>query len=295
APGGGKSIEDLQISAETIRACGAGATDAWSAGTHQHHTDVAAAFRLLLLSIYISAASLLFDQPIVPGLVAAVLAAGVATVALAIPPGEAGHLQRIFRPAAAVLAVPAAWMVIQILPLNFVGLAHPIWASAAEALGRPIGGGISIDPGTTLFALGRYLSAVAAVLVAAAVAVDRQRANVLLIALAGAGSLIGVLALVHDLTTGAFLHHLDHLPAGHAMLAGPALGAVLAAAMAIQQFELDVSGRGKHRATGTKDIIGRVASLAALGVCLIALISSRRSEAIFAAACGLATVGAVAA
>jgi hypothetical protein len=47
-------------------------------------------------------------------------------------------------------------MLIQVLPLNIVGLAHPIWGSAVAVLGRPIAGSISIDTGATLFSLGRY-------------------------------------------------------------------------------------------------------------------------------------------
>src|SRR5262249_4585757 len=42
-----------------------------------------------------------------------------------------------------------------------------------------------------------------------------------------------------------------------------------------------------------KDIVERVASIAALAACAIMLISSARGEAIFAAACGLATLGAL--
>lgn len=254
---------------------------------------MAAAFRLLLLSIWLSAASVLFDQPIVPGFAAAALAAGVATAALAIPPGEAEYLQRLFRPAALVLAMPAAWMVIQILPLKFVGLAHPIWASAAEALGQTIHGGISIDIGATLLALGQYLLFAAGAFLAGAVAIDRQRARGMLATLAVVASLIAILALIHDVTGASFLRHLDRLPTGDAAIAGAALGAILAAASTIQQFDLDAGGPGKRDAIGASPVLARIVSLAALAACAIALVLSAKNGAMFATACGLATLGAL--
>ena len=48
-------------------------------------------------------------------------------------------------------------------------------------IGRPIGGSISIDPGATVLALGQFLSALAVVLLAAAVAVNRERAEQVLV------------------------------------------------------------------------------------------------------------------
>ena len=67
-------------------------------------------------------------------------------------------------------------MLVQVLPLRV--LAHPIWKSAETALGHPVAGGISVDPGASVIALGQYLSVIAVAFLSAAVAVDRQRAEV---------------------------------------------------------------------------------------------------------------------
>ena len=84
-----------------------------------------------------------------------------------------------------IAAVPALWVLVQVLPLSV--LAHPIWKSAETALGHPLVGTISVDPGASIIALGKYLSVVGVVFLSAAVAVDRQRAEWILFALTAAG------------------------------------------------------------------------------------------------------------
>src|ERR1035437_3017171 len=122
----------------------------------------------VVLLIVTTPALIIFDGPIVYGLVTAAAALSVAIVALRIRAGEAGFLATVIRLVAIVAVVPAVWMLIQVLPLKTIGLAHPIWESAAAALGRPLAGSISIDPGDTLVSLARYLSAAAIAFVAAA-------------------------------------------------------------------------------------------------------------------------------
>ena len=152
---------------------------------------------LFFLALLIGAtpAIIIFDGPIVHGLVAATAAAALAIVALSIRPGEAGHLRTLIRPLAVIATVPALLMLMQIAPLNIVGLAHPIWQSAAAALGQSIAGSISIDIGATLISLGRYLSTIAIVFLATAVAVDRQRAEWVLSALTAATTFIALVVI----------------------------------------------------------------------------------------------------
>ena len=252
-----------------------------------------AALRLLLLSIGASSASLIFDGLIVQALVAATLAAAVAAVALAVPPGEAGYLRSIFRPIALVLAVPAIWMLIQVLPLKFAGLAHPIWDSAAAALGRPIGGSISVDPGTTLVSLCGYLSAAASMFAAAAVAIDRQRAKWLLFTLTGVTSLIAIVAIIHPFAGFALSHRLDGVRASGAARSCVAMGAIFSAATAIRAFDIYERGRGSGDAFGVKDFAALIAPLTAFAACTIALALNATGQLVFAAGWGLAALAAL--
>src|SRR5215468_10760086 len=110
---------------------------------------------------------LLLDGPVIQGLVAATLAGGIAVIAGAMRQNETDFLRAIICPIAVFAAIPAVWMLFQIVPLKAAsGLAHPIWQSAEQAIGHPIYGSISIDPGATLIALGQYLCAVAVMLMA---------------------------------------------------------------------------------------------------------------------------------
>jgi hypothetical protein len=120
--------------------------------------DVIIALFFLVLLIVTTPVILIFDGPIIHGLVTAAAAVSVASVALRIRPGEAGFLSSVIRPMAIIAAIPALWMLVQVLPLKSVGLANPIWESAAAALGRPLAGSISIDPGLTVSSLRQRMS-----------------------------------------------------------------------------------------------------------------------------------------
>ena len=154
-------------------------------------------FTLLILVLLILATpiTIIFDGLVIQGVVAAIAAVSVGIVAVRIRPGEARFLVNVIRPVAVVAAVPAIWMLIQVIPMQNVGLAHPIWKSAAAALGHPLSGSISIDPGATFISFVRYLSAAAIAFVAAAVAIDRRRAEWILLALTTATTLIALMAL----------------------------------------------------------------------------------------------------
>jgi hypothetical protein len=118
---------------------------------------------------------LLWDGLIMQGLVAGIVAVALAITAQTLRPGETSFTLSIIRPVAALAAVPALWVLVQVIPLK--ALAHPIWTSAETAVGHSVAGGIRIDPGASVIALGQYLSAIAVALISAAVAVDRQRAE----------------------------------------------------------------------------------------------------------------------
>jgi hypothetical protein len=151
--------------------------------------NVSNALLVLTTLIIGSPAILWLDGPIMQALVTG--AAGVAVVSCTMRPGEAIFFVSFARPAALLAAVPALWMLIQVVPMGL--FAHPIWASAQAALGHPILGSISIDVGAGALALGRYLTIVAIGFWTAAAAIDRQRAEHILFALVAATGLIALI------------------------------------------------------------------------------------------------------
>ena len=140
-------------------------------------------FYLLVLLICATPALLIIDSPIDQGVIPAVLAMALAFAARTIRPGQADHFFALARPVAIVAAIPAVWILVQMLPLEIVGISNPIWDSASAGIGHAIRGGISIDPGFTLLSLSRYLTMVAVLFLSMVACLDRQRAQWVLFAL----------------------------------------------------------------------------------------------------------------
>lgn len=244
----------------------------------------------LVFLIIDAPAILVFDGPIVHGLITAAAAVLLALIGLRIRPGEAGFLAAITRPIAAVAAVPALWMVVQVLPLQAVGLANPIWESAAAAIGQPLAGSISIDRGATLVALAQYLSIAAIAFVAAAVAIDRHRAKWVLFALTAAATLIALMAIAARFGDFIFLSTITGSMADNAATDSAALGVNLAAAAALQTLELRKLQRIDRSETTNWYALTFAACLAAIALCLWVVIMRATSQTYFAVACGIATL-----
>lgn len=245
----------------------------------------------LVLLILTTPVFIIFDGPIGHGLVTAAAAAMVAIIALRIRAGEAGFLATVIRPVVIVAIVPAIWMLIQLLPLKSIGLAHPIWESTAAALGRPLAGSISIDPGDTLVSLARYFSVAAIAFVAAAVAVDRWRAEWILIALTAAATLIALMVLVSGFAGFTFLS--AGSPAAQAATDSAGLGVILTATAVFHMFE-----RGKAQPLDQRELalwhrLTFVACLIAVAICSVAVILGATSQTYFAVSCGVATLAVV--
>lgn len=157
-------------------------------GTIQSPVSIA---RLLLCLLICALPALwLWDGPIVHGSLAGVTALGLLLVGRTLRPGETEFFISTTRRATALLALPAVWMVIQLLPIH--ALAHPIWSSASIALGRSMAGSITIDIGASVLALGQYLTLVGVGLWSAAIAVERQRAEWVLFSLVIGTFLVGL-------------------------------------------------------------------------------------------------------
>jgi hypothetical protein len=242
---------------------------------------------ILVLLIFAAPATVILDNPIIRGLIVAAAAVSVAIVGFRMRPGEAGFLSRVIRPVTFIAALPAVWMLIQAMPLPNSWFAHPIWKSTASALGMPLAGSISIDPGATLLAFARYLSATAIAFVAAAVAIDRRRAEWVFYALIIATTVIALMALAVNF--GSDLTTFDGAEPGRVAAAHcAALGVIFAAATAIHTSERGKALRPDQTRLWVWPLL--VAWLASLSICLLAVISAGTGPTYFAVACGVATL-----
>ena len=244
---------------------------------------------ILVLLILATPVTIIFDGPIIQGVVAAIAAVSLGAVALRIRPGEAGFLSSVIRPVAIMSAVPAIWMLIQVIPMQDVGLANPVWKSAATALGHPLAESISIDPGMTFISLTRYLSAAAIAFVAAAVAIDRRRAGWVLLALTTATTLIALMVLMAKAGGFAFLSPKYDGQAGIAAVDGASLGIIFATAATLHMSEQRRTRQQNQEGSTVSIRLVSAACLVAFVICFVAVIVEATGETYYAVICGLAT------
>ena len=218
---------------------------------------------ILVTLICASPVVLLWDGPNMQGLVGGVVAVALVVTAQTLRPSETEFLVSIIRPLAAVATVPALWVLVQVLPLGL--LAHPIWKSAETALGHPIAGTISVDPGASVIALGQYLSVIAVAFLSAAVAVDRQRAEWILFALTAAVTVVALMMLARP-ATFARAQTIDCV----------GMGAIIAGAACIRTIERYETRRSSPQRSVPVLLWTFVACSAALAICGVAVLVATR-------------------
>jgi len=180
-------------------------------------------------------------------------------------------------------------MLIQLLPFSIGGLSQSIWDSAASALGTPLWPHISIDPGLTLLASGRYVSMAGIAFVAAAVSIERPQAEKLLLALASAAAAMSMILAVNHLGGFSFLDKSSVGSAGTAIIAAGIVGVVLFAASAIMIIE-HYEVHHRYRDLFALLLVPLGFRIAGLVVCSLTFLADNTNHAIFAAASGLVTV-----
>jgi len=237
--------------------------------------------RLILVVLICAApAILLFDGPIVHGVLAGVAAVGLAVVSRMMRPVETQFFLTFAKPAAMLAAIPALWMFIQVLPLPF--LAHPIWTSTQTGIGHPIAGTISIDIGAGVMALGFYLTIVAVAFWSAAVAVDRQRAEWILFALVAATALIGLMVVASTLFRLPYFDSTTALFKRTQAIDGVAMGVIIAAAAGVRTLERYETRRTSPTRSVSVLLWTFAACAASLTICIAALIMSAPISALVA-------------
>ncbi len=235
---------------------------------------------------------LFFDNLIVGGVIQLCAAIGMMIVAAAIRPGEGRHLLRLIRVPAALGVVPLIWMLVQLLPISIGGLSQSIWQSAASALDTALPVRISIDPGLTLIAACRFSSMLAIAFIAAAASIERRRAEQLLLVLAGAAAVISLILLASRI--GGF--SLPNEPgAGDArviIVTTSIIGVILFAARAVMIIERYKARRHHHELLSAL-VVPTGITIVGLLVCSLTLVVGDINYAIFAAACGVATLAVI--
>ena len=238
---------------------------------------------ILIALIWAAPVTVAWDGLIVQGVVAGIVAVALVITARNLRPGETEFLVSVIRAPLVVAAIPALWVLLQALPLGVLAHPHPIWISAEKALGHPIHGAVSVDPGASLIALGHYLSMCAVAFLSAAVAVDRQRAEWTLLSLTAATAAIALIVLV---LSGI---RPSQFPLTSATTCA-SLGVIIATAACLRAIERYETRRVGSQQSGSNLLLIFAGSIGALVLCVAALFRDATYWTIFATGCGLAAL-----
>jgi hypothetical protein len=250
-------------------------------------------FYLLVMLICATPAILIIDSSVEDGIIPIILALAFAFAARTIRPGQADHFLNLARPVAVVAAVPAVWMIVQILPLGIAGVSNPIWDSASAGIGHPIRGSISIDPGITLLSLCRYFAIAAVLFLSLFESLDRQLAQWVLFTLTTATALIAMVLIGDEVAGRNFFFATDNEVLGVGALDSAALGLILSSASAIGEFDRFQTQRTKGKSSIATFAMAFTFCVAAFAACTIAIFLHPSAYLIVAAVSGLATLGGV--
>lgn len=250
-----------------------------------------AVFTVLISLIAVTPLLAFFGGILAKGLVLAFAAPTIALVAFTLQPNEVHRLTRLLKPVAPVLVIPCICMLFQIFPVP-ERLAHPAWASASAALGKPLLGTVSVDTGMTVLGFSYYLLLLALAIIAAATALNRQRAEIVLFVLVAAATSIAVISIVSELG--------DSQPADVGfdvrkiqMLDVAVIGLILSSASILRAFESRRTRRASADTANSPNGYALTASIMAFAICLFSITISADAALFLAAICGVGMLAAI--
>jgi hypothetical protein len=255
------------------------------------YRSFAISFALLLVLVALAPVFALSAGRISPQLINIV----VAVLLLLLPSAPEADIRSslaIFKPLAVAALLPAAWMLLQIVPLPPGSIEHPVWRSAATALSEPLSGHISIDLGFTLRSLFGYLSLISLAFITSILTRNRERAETILATLCTITTFIALeLLLFRDLAVLKPANSTDDLTSSLVALA--AFGVVLNSAFVVRAVER-YETRSERPGQPLRGFVGLML-LGTTGavICLVALISYATYDVLIATAFGLVVVGLV--
>jgi hypothetical protein len=253
-----------------------------------HSRTLALSFGLLV--VLIAAAPVL---AITPGwwLGPQLLSLAVAALLLLLPGAPDADIRSsiaIWRPLAVAALLPAAWMLLQIIPVPSGTIEHPIWHSAEAALGETLFSHVSVDLGMTLRALFGTLGLISLAFVTSVMSRNRDRAETMLYALCAITSFIALELL---LFRGSSL--LRSLASPDSLVALAAFGVLLNTAFMVRATER-YETRDRRQLKPRRGLVTLLLlGLTGFVICLIALLKSTTLDVLIAVTFGMTLIGVV--
>jgi hypothetical protein len=218
--------------------------------------------------------------------VGAIAAALLLLIAIGASQNDLEITARLLRQIRLAILFPAAWMVLQIAPLN--QLANSIWPTASIALNEPLSGHISIDPGATIHSLFAYLTTASLMVATMIVTRDRERAETTLFVVCAVTTFMSAETLLGQFRPLSGIVPAPGNPLAATFTTISALGAVVNVAAAVRIIERSLSRREDARVLPS--ILLSCLGLAASASCLGAIMIAGRSDLLIVAGFGIAVI-----
>ena len=245
-------------------------------------------FRLLIILLAATPVLAIAGGGLAPHLVALAAALLLAAAAMA-PQAEIRATIQLLKRLWPAMLFPAAWMVLQAVPLPLASWVNPIWPSAAAALNEPsLWGHVSIDPGATLRSLIAYAVMLSLMVATIIVTRERQRAETILLVLGAVTTFMSAEVLLSRLGAFAGIVPAAGSAAAAIFVATAALGSLANTAAVIRGVERYLSRRELENSSAAALLLGLCPGLAGLAVCLAALWSVAPGNVLVATAVGIA-------
>jgi hypothetical protein len=146
----------------------------------------------------------LVNYDIVRPVLLILIASVAAAVAINAQPDQIAGAGQTLRRFALAMLLPAAWMILQCIPVPFSTIENPIWATTRMALNEPsLAGHISLDPGATMRGAVWYLAVLAVIISTVLITKDRRRAETVLLAVTIVTTFVAAEVLLGQLAPAA--------------------------------------------------------------------------------------------
>ncbi|MBW5438049.1 hypothetical protein FXB41_25805 [Bradyrhizobium canariense] len=227
------------------------------------------------------------------GAVSAILAVAMFAIAILIPAPALTQLARLLRPVFIItLAAPALWMILQVIPIPVREFGNPIWATAAAALNEPLAARLTVDVHATMLSLAQYIAVIAAALITALVALDRERAAHFLYVFTSIGAFVSAFLVSRAISSFAITSAGEQSRTQTNGSVAAVLGALLAAGIAIRAAD-QLLRRPQPRRSAVGAIITLTGAILSLAVCTAAILASSDAAIAVATLIGAGTLVAV--
>jgi hypothetical protein len=246
---------------------------------------VSTAATLLLACVILASSLAIHDGIAARSLIEALAALAIASLGVSVRALNVNFAAGATQGLKVAAAIPAIWMIIQLLPTTLG--AHSIWAYANEALGQHSWGHVSVDLGQTVLALAFYLANVALIVVGIFVARDRQRAEHILFATTAIAAItaLGLLIGKWGIITGT--SNPDDMLSGIG-----ALGILLSVTCAVRAIERHESESAKMEGS-SRNGMALVVIAAGLIIDITSLIAGANLNAVLTTLFGIAIFASV--